>query len=123
MKRPEAVSLIAIYHFVMSVPFFIGSLALLIAMLPVLINVEPPDVFWPLFGIGIGLFFCLLFALAFLLVGIGLWRLWPWARWGAIVLAVLSLPAFPIWTAIGALIIWYLLQDEAKQAFSCDRPA
>jgi len=123
MRRPEAVSLIAIYHFVMSVPFFIGTLALLFAMLPVLINVEPPDVFWPLFGIGIGLFFCLLFALAFLVVGIGLWRLWPWARWGAIVLAVLSLPAFPVWTAIGALIIWYLLQDEAKQAFGWDRPA
>ena len=123
MRRPEAVSLIAIYHFVMSVPFFIGILALLFAMLPVLINVEPPDVFWPLFGIGIGLFFCLLFALAFLVVGIGLWRLWPWARWGAIVLAVLSLPAFPVWTAIGGLIIWYLLQDEAKQAFGWDRPA
>ena len=117
MKRSDAVSLIAIYHFAMSVPFFIGTLALFIAMLPVLINVEPPDVFWPLFGIGIGLFFCLLFAIAFLLVGIGLWRLWPWARWGAIVMAVLLLPAFPIWTAIGALIIWYLLQNEAKRAF------
>ncbi|MBM4466599.1 MAG: hypothetical protein FJ014_13775 [Chloroflexi bacterium] len=123
MKRPDAVSLIAIYHFVMSVPFLIGSFALLFAMLSVLISVKPPDVFWPLFGIGIGLFFCLLFALAFLLVGIGLWRLWPWARWGAIVLAVLSLPAFPVWTAIGGLIIWYLLQDEAKQAFGWDRPA
>jgi len=123
MKRPEAVSLTAIYHFAMSAMFFIGVLALLIAMLPILINVEAPDVFWPLFGIGRGLFFCLLFVLAFLLVGIGLWRLWPWARWGAIVLAVFSLPAFPIWTAIGALIIWYLLQDEAKQAFGWDRPA
>ena len=123
MKRPDAVSLIAIYHFVMSIPFFIGTCALLFAVVPILLTVESREVFWPLFGIGMGLFFCLLFALAFLLVGIGLWRLWPWARWGAIVLAVLSLPAFPIWTAIGALIIWYLLQDEAKQAFSCDRPA
>ena len=57
MKRSDAISLIAIYHFVMSALFFIGVLALLIAMLPVLINVEPPDVFWPLFGIGTGLFF------------------------------------------------------------------
>jgi hypothetical protein len=123
MKRPEAVSLTAIYHFAMSAMFFIGVLAFLITMLLVLINAEPGHVFWPLFGIGTGLFFCLLFALAFLSVGIGLWRLWPWARWGAIVLAVLLLPAFPIWTAIGALIIWYLLQDEAKQAFGWDRPA
>jgi len=123
MKRSDTVSLIAIYHYAMSALFFIGVLALLFAMLPIVINVEPPDVFWPLFGIGTGLFFCLLFALAFLLVGIGLWRLWPWARWAAIVLAVLFLPAFPIWTGIGALIIWYLLQDEAKQAFGCDRSA
>lgn len=117
MKRPDAVTLIAIYHFAMSALLFLCVLALLMAMLPIVINVEAPDVFWPLFGIGIGLFFCLLFALAFLVIGIGLWRLWAWARWGAIVLAVLFLPAFPTWTAIGALIIWYLLQDEAKQAF------
>ena len=123
MKRTDAVSLIAIYHFVMSIPFLIGSFVLVFAVVPVLINVESGEVIWPLFGIGIGLFFCLLFALVFLLVGIGLWRLWPWARWGAIVLAILLLPAFPVWTGIGALIIWYLLQDEAKQAFGCDRSA
>jgi hypothetical protein len=117
MKRSDAISLMAIYHFVMGALFFIGVLALLIAMLSILINAEPGHVFWPLFGIGTGLFFCLLFALAFLSVGIGLWRLWPWARWGAIGLAILLLPGFPIWTAIGVLIIWYLLQDEAKQAF------
>lgn len=116
MKRPDAVSLIAVYHFVMTIPFLIGSGALVLAVVPVLINVESREVVWPLFGIGVGLFFCLLFALVFLLVGIGLWRLWPWARWAAIVLAILLLPAFPIWTGIGALIIWYLLQDEAKQA-------
>jgi len=122
MKRPDAISLIAIYHFAMSALFFIGVLALLIAMLLVPINVGSQDVFWPLFGIGTGLFFCLLFAIVFLAVGMGLWRLWPWARWGAVVLAVLSLPGFPVWTAIGALIIWYLLTDEAKQAFGSDRP-
>jgi hypothetical protein len=40
MKRLDAVGLIATYHFAMSVPFFIGTLALFIAVLPVLINVE-----------------------------------------------------------------------------------
>ena len=118
MKRPDGVNLIAIYHLVMSVPFFIGSCAIVVfAIAPVLMEAGGPDVFWALFGIGIGLFFCALFAIAFLLVAIGLWKLWPWARWAAIVLAVFMLPAFPIWTAIGVLIIWYLLQDEAKQAF------
>lgn len=60
MKRPDAVSLIAVYHFVMSIPFLIGSGALVLAVVPVLINVESREVVWPLFGIGIGLFFCLL---------------------------------------------------------------
>jgi len=54
MKRTDAVSLIAIYHFVMSIPFLIGSFVLVFAVVPVLINVESGEVIWPLFGIGIG---------------------------------------------------------------------
>jgi len=117
VKRPDGVSLIAIYHFAMALPFLIGTFALIFALVAVLVSMEPPDVIWPLLGISVGLFFCLLFTLAFILVGVGLWQLWPWARWAAIVLAILLLPCFPVWTAIGVLIIWYLLQDEAKRAF------
>jgi uncharacterized Tic20 family protein len=43
-----------------------------------------------------------------------------WARWLAIVLAALGLLAFPVGTVIGALIIWYLLKDEVRQAFEAD---
>ena len=48
---------------------------------------------------------------------VGLLRLREWGRWLAIVLAVLGLILIPVHTIVGALIIWYLLSDEAKHAF------
>ncbi len=48
---------------------------------------------------------------------VGLLRLREWGRWLAIVLAILGLILFPVHTIVGALIIWYLLSDEAKHAF------
>jgi hypothetical protein len=117
VKRPDKVSLIAVYHWIMAVPFVLASLILMFAYLPVLLSVQAPDVVWPIFGISLELFFTGLFAILFIVIGFGLWRLQNWARWAAIVLAVLLLPGFPIWTAIGALIIIYLVSDEAKAAF------
>lgn len=120
MRRNDAISLTAIYHIAMGVPFVLGAVALLFLMIPALFAVPATGTgvsLWPAFLIGIGLFFTVLFAVAFILVGIGLWLLWPWARWGAIVLSILMLPAFPVWTIIGALTIWYLLQPEARRAF------
>jgi len=52
--------------------------------------------------------------------GWGLLTLKSWARWAAIVLAIFRLPSFPIGTAIGALIIYYLVQDEARGVFEGD---
>ncbi len=51
------------------------------------------------------------------ITGWGLLGLKGWARWLSIVMAALSLLAFPIGTIIGVLIIWYLLKDEVRQAF------
>ena len=119
MKRPDGVTIISIYHFLMAIPLLLGACALSVfALAPVLVYVgERASLFWSLFGIGIGLFFTGFGGLAFLVVGWGLLQLRGWARWGAIVLAILVLPGFPIWTVIGGAIIWYLLQDEAKTAF------
>ncbi|NPV06814.1 MAG: hypothetical protein HPY83_02485 [Anaerolineae bacterium] len=117
-RRPDGVSITAIYHFVMSALFFLGSLAIvLFAVLPILFAANDPGAIFGLFAVGFGLLIALILAVAYLAVGIGLWQLRDWGRWGAIILAVISLLGFPIWTVIGALIIWYLLQPEAKQAF------
>jgi len=55
-----------------------------------------------------------------LVVGYGLWILKPWARIGAIALAIVSLLFMPIGTLTGALILWYLLKPEVAAFF--DRP-
>ena len=121
MKRaPDGVRLIALYHFVMALPGLIGSCAILFAMLVVLADAHSAGAIWPLFGMSIGLFFTFISAFAFPVVGIGLWRMSAWARWGAIALAILLLPAFPVWTVIGAAIIWYMFQRETKQAFEAE---
>jgi len=51
------------------------------------------------------------------ITGWGLLGLKGCARWRAIVLAALSVVAFPVGTVIGVLIIWYLLQEEVREAF------
>jgi hypothetical protein len=57
------------------------------------------------------------FGIARLVVGFGLLRMQSWARWAAVVLAALGLGGFPTGTAIGVLILIYLLGDEGRAAF------
>ena len=46
--------------------------------------------------------------------GIGILRLWPWARYLVLILAVLHLFNIPIGTLAGVYSIWVLIQDETK---------
>ena len=117
MRRNDAINLIAVYHFAMAVPFLVASVVLAILLVPAAMAESPSAAIWSVFAVSIGLFLAVFFGLAFLIVGIGVWRLWPWARWGAIVLAVLVLPLFPVWTVIGFLVLFYLIQDSARRAF------
>ena len=52
-----------------------------------------------------------------LVVGYGLWIMKPWARVGAIALAIVGLLFMPIGTLAGALILWYLLKPEVAARF------
>lgn len=52
-----------------------------------------------------------------LVVGYGLWILKPWARIGAIALAIVGLIFMPVGTIAGALTLWYLLKPEVAAAF------
>jgi len=123
MKKPDGVIVIAVYYALVALVFLLGSCALLFAMVSVLSNVfEPTAVMWSGFGIGIGLLFCLLFLVGSILAAWGLLALKNWGRWAAIILGILQLPAFPIWTVIGGLIIYYLLRDDVKAAFNGHGP-
>jgi hypothetical protein len=114
-SRPDGVTLIAIYYFLISIPTLIGACAILaFAFIPV---ADTSGQFAALFGIGIGFLTTLVAGLVAIVAGWGLLGLREWARWLAIALAIFSLLAFPIGTVIGGLIIWYLLQDQVRAAF------
>jgi hypothetical protein len=52
-----------------------------------------------------------------IIIGWGLYKIRPWARLFGIVLAVLSLIAFPFGTALGVYGLWVLLSKEGSRLF------
>lgn len=119
MKRPEGVSLVALYFFAMSIPSLIGSCCLLAGAITAGVSV-PDFEFGALAGItAMVIVLILAFGLGilFFTTGLGLWGMRTWARWLAVVISILSLLAFPIGTIIGALTIWYLFKTEVRAAF------
>jgi hypothetical protein len=119
MKRPEGVSLVALYFFAMSIPSLIGACCLLTGMVTAGFSIQEID-----FSAGVGITtgtiaLILAFGLGILLfiTGLGLWGMRMWARWLAVGISILSLFAFPIGTVIGVVTIWYLFRESTKDAF------
>ena len=57
-------------------------------------------------------------AILYLIVGLGLWTVKPWARIFAIILAIASLLMFPVGTIIGIVALYYLFfRTEVTAAF------
>ena len=52
-----------------------------------------------------------------MLVGFGLLRFRGWARVGAVALAVLDLPGFPLFTLFGGYALWAVLSNESRELF------
>lgn len=122
-QRPDGVTLTAIWFIIGSVFFLLGIAAMLIFAYPAVIaNTAGTDQYFALAGLSFGLAILVLFAAANLATAIGLLRLRGWSRIMSFALAGLGLFAFPFGTAIGALIIWYMLTDEAKAAFGALPP-
>ena len=121
MKRPEGITLIAIYFLVT------GGLTLLGALFGVVFGDRGPCFLQNVCGIAqlLSLPFAfaalvssgLLYGLVALGTAWGLLAMYGWARWSAIVLAALTLLSFPIGTVIGALVIWYLLRRDVVRLF------
>jgi O-antigen ligase len=118
MKRPDGVTIISIYHYFTAGLLLLGACCL--AVIPFIVaaaaSAEPDaEVAVPIVAIvmGVGLLVVLVLAAAYGAIGWGLWRLKPWGRWGAIVVAVLGLLAIPLGTIIGVAVLWYMFQPEA----------
>jgi hypothetical protein len=122
-RRPEFVTLIAIYQFVTA-----GILFLLSCMIPAVLF--PAIVFYVNASEGVFSGFALAtaalamfigFGVASVIVGWGLLRMREWGRLGAIVLGAFALIGFPIWTVVAILVLVYLTSDEARRAFAEQR--
>jgi hypothetical protein len=119
MKRPDGVTAIAVWFFIDAL-FVLFTACLLIAI-PVSgvfneIN-DPIGEFWAAFSLTCLVVFILLSGIIAVIAGWGLLGMKEWARWLGIILGIFSLFAFPIGTVIGALIIWYLLKEDVREAF------
>lgn len=122
MRRPDGVTLLAIWHFIVAVLFLLGVCAVSIGLVAVWTSPGPQnDAVVATLGILFAMFAIIVVGGAFAVVGWGLWQLSSWARAAAIVLAILQLPGFPIGTAIGVITLWYLFSDpDAKAAFGVE---
>lgn len=62
--------------------------------------------------------FLVVWSLPGVIVGIGLLKRRPWARIGGIVVAVLSLLAFPFGTVLGVYALWVLFSQDTERLFT-----
>ncbi|MCE5257431.1 MAG: hypothetical protein LLG44_00030 [Chloroflexi bacterium] len=116
VKRPDGVTVIAVVQFILG---GLGIVALAVMLIVgVVMAAASANAGWlsllALFMGGLLIAACSVLAIA---AGVGLLQLRNWARWVTIILAILCLAGFPVGTVIGALIIWYLLQDGVAALF------
>lgn len=152
MKRPFGVTVLALIHFIEAVLFLLtaGMLYLtaqLVAevgadvlqpqdemsaqVMPLLLEFIQSDKLTVVYAVIVAL------ALVFVVVGVGLWRLRPWARgltlalmalrlifllpgliFSVVQFSLFNLIAHGLFVLLYAWIVWYLFQPEVKQAFS-----
>jgi hypothetical protein len=121
-KRPEFVTLIAVYQFITAGILFLLSCLIPVALISAIVFYV--DASEGVFG-GItiataivALALLLGFGFASVVVGWGLLRMREWARLGAIVLGAFALIGFPIWTIVAILVLVYMTSEEARRAFA-----
>ncbi|MFN2442648.1 MAG: type IV pilin protein [Thermoanaerobaculia bacterium] len=107
IRRPTAVTLIAVLHFVVA-PF------MLIAAVAVFASMTPED---RGFTIGFSAFLVLIGGLQ-IAIGVGLLRLREWGRLLQFAVSILGLLAFPLGTIVNGLILFYITRPGVKVLFS-----
>jgi hypothetical protein len=119
MRQHDALIVIAVYEFVMcAMLLLVACVVLPLALVLTPIGADNWGQFVVRFLIvGLSLAACFGIGIASGIVGFGLLLRREWARAGAIVLAIIGLVGFPIWTVIGILILIYLLSDNGRTQF------
>ena len=100
----------------------IGGFGAIAAALFFLVFGGPPvgSEYSPLLAIAIlGVMIAMLaLAIPMIVIGAGLWRFRPWARWAGTVLSVFSLLHFPLGTVTGVYALTVLLSPDTDPLFN-----
>ena len=118
MRRPEGVTIIAIWFFITALFFGLGLLGMVIGLVGLWTGGDVDGMLLGTMGMIVGEIAIAISGIAFAVTGWGLMNLKPWSRGAAIVLAALSLIAVPFGTIAGIMILVYLNRNrQAKEAF------
>jgi len=116
-KRPDMLILIAVWQFLNAVGALIGLIAIALFAFPQVNNLYGIARTGGLFGLAVGAFFLVCFAILAAAGGFGLLNGTELGRILSIVHASLNLIMIPIGTIIGILVIIYLGKPEVKEYF------
>ncbi len=119
MRRPEGVTMIAIWYFLQTACCVLGLGGMTLGFLGVWADSSGwEDVLFGTLGMVLGVMAILGVGAVYLIAGLGLWRMREWSRSVAIVMAALQLIVVPFGTIAGIMILVYLNRnEEAKRAF------
>lgn len=117
--RADGVTLLAVYHLMLSALLLLATMGLSIPMIITAIVgvVEDSDALIATGILGLLAAVTMVLCLVMLAVGFGLWTLRQWARVASIALAVLGLWFVPIGTVLGGVTLWYLFKPEVADQF------
>jgi hypothetical protein len=116
MKRPDGITILSVYHFVVAAVLVL-CLLILLALVAIVLVDQGAAVVVPIAVLALVSMPVFLIAAANVVAGWALLRMLEWGRWLAIALGALALPVFPVGTLIGGAAIWYLLQPGVKDTF------
>lgn len=116
--RPDGLTLISIWYYLCGGFFLIATATLAFLTLAFGFGI-PKDTDMLVLTIIFGLITLALMGISLMniIVGYGIWIQKPWARTGAIVLALIGLIYMPVGTITGGLTLWYLLKPEIAATF------
>lgn len=119
-RRPEYVTLIAIYQFITAAILFLLSCMIPVVVYPMIFSYigGSEEIFVAMSLVTAALAMAVGFGFASIVVGYGLLRMKNWGRLGAIVLGAFALIGFPVWTIVAVLVLVYLTSDEARDVFT-----
>lgn len=117
--RPDGVTVLAAYHFLLSGLLLLTTLGLAIpTVITAIVGVvEDSDVLIATGILGLLAAVTMMLCLVMLALGFGLWTMRQWARVATIAMAIVGLSFVPVGTIIGGVTLWYLLKPEISSHF------